>query len=191
MVSKKTVKSIEVPDRKLWEQVIKNVQPLKTQRMKILILPNIPQEIIPLPIVQPLRKKQIVEKQPVMRLQPKSQPSLSVGDLNQLDRSLQQKMKRGELTISATLDLHGLTQDKAIIRLTDFLNQAYDQQNRCVLVITGKGAKGLKAGVLQQEVPKWLNTQPLRSIILAFCYAQRNQGGQGALYILLKRKKLL
>jgi len=189
MTERKSSKSIVEPDGKLWEQVIKNVQPLKNKRIKILL--SVPQEILTPPIIRSPRKKTIIETQRIVRPQPNPQSSLSVGDLKQLDRSLQQKMKRGELTISATLDLHGLTQNSAMARLTSFLNQAYAQQNRCVLVITGKGAGGLKAGVLQQAVPQWLNTQPLRTIILAFCYAQRNQGGQGALYVLLKRKKLL
>ncbi|MGB2252104.1 MAG: Smr/MutS family protein, partial [Candidatus Puniceispirillaceae bacterium] len=55
---------------------------------------------------------------------------------------------------------------------------------RCVLVITGKGA-----GILRGHVPDWLKRQPLSPHILAMAEARPHDGGSGALYVLLRRKR--
>ncbi len=60
---------------------------------------------------------------------------------------------------------------------------------RMVLVITGKGITASKSGVLKESVPRWLNEPSLRRHVLAFDYAEPQHGGEGALYVLLKRKK--
>ena len=57
---------------------------------------------------------------------------------------------------------------------------------RAVLVITGKGASG--DGVLRRRTPEWLAAPSLRSIIAGYSQADRRHGGEGALYIALKRK---
>jgi DNA-nicking Smr family endonuclease len=58
-----------------------------------------------------------------------------------------------------------------------------------VLVITGKGITASNSGVLKENVPRWLNEPSLRRHVLAFDYAEPQHGGEGALYVLLKRKK--
>jgi DNA-nicking Smr family endonuclease len=60
---------------------------------------------------------------------------------------------------------------------------------RCVLVITGKGIWRSEAGILREMVPRWLNEAPNRARVLAIAHAQPRHGGQGALYVLLKRKR--
>jgi DNA-nicking Smr family endonuclease len=59
-----------------------------------------------------------------------------------------------------------------------------------VLIITGKGygADG-QVGVLKAQVPRWLNEPPNRERVLAFCYAPSNRGGEGALFVLLRRQR--
>ncbi|MEE8245727.1 MAG: Smr/MutS family protein [Alphaproteobacteria bacterium] len=93
------------------------------------------------------------------------------------------------MPVEGSIDLHGLTQKQAAHALGAFLTDAQEAGRRCVLVITGKGdAKG-EAGVLRAMAPRWLNEPPNRARILAFEHAQPKHGGQGALYVLLRRKR--
>lgn len=102
-----------------------------------------------------------------------------------LDRRSWLKLRRGLYPIDARLDLHGLTQSEAHDRLTGFLASAQSRGNRCVLVITGRGVR--HGGTLRGMTPRWLDEAPNRQRILAFTQAQLQHGGEGALYILLRR----
>jgi DNA-nicking Smr family endonuclease len=84
------------------------------------------------------------------------------------------------------LDLHGLDQDQARARLTDFLHRAWREGWRAVLVITGKGTLG--DGVLRRMTPEWLAAPALREVVAGVSEAHRRHGGQGALYVALKRR---
>ncbi len=90
--------------------------------------------------------------------------------------------------IEARLDLHGLDQDRARVVLHGFLQRAYDQGFRAVLVITGKGTLG--DGVLRRRAPDWLAETEVRPLIAGFSPAERRHGGKGALYIALKRRRM-
>ena len=106
-----------------------------------------------------------------------------------LDRRSVERLRRGELRLEARLDLHGMTQGEAHRALGDFLAQSHRAGRRCVLVITGKGARGSGDGVLRAAVPRWLNEAPNRARLLAFAPAQPRDGGTGALYLLLRRQR--
>jgi DNA-nicking Smr family endonuclease len=88
--------------------------------------------------------------------------------------------------IGARLDLHGLDQDRARAVLEAFLRRAWDQGERAVLVITGKGVRG--DGVLRRRAPEWLAAPHLAPIVAGVSEAHRRHGGEGALYVALKRK---
>ncbi|MBQ1543275.1 DNA mismatch repair protein MutS [Caulobacter sp. CCUG 60055] len=88
--------------------------------------------------------------------------------------------------ISARIDLHGLDQDRARNTLETFLRRAQDQGARSVLVITGKGSRG--EGVLRRYAPEWLAAPALRGVVAGVSEAHRRHGGEGALYVALKRK---
>jgi DNA-nicking Smr family endonuclease len=88
--------------------------------------------------------------------------------------------------IGARLDLHGLDQDRARGALERFLTRAWDEGYRAVLVITGKGVQG--DGVLKRRAPEWLAAPHLAHIVAGISDASRNHGGEGALYVALKRK---
>ena len=70
------------------------------------------------------------------------------------------------------------------------MTEFHKKNIRCVLVITGKkiGKNGAE-GVLRREVPKWLNISPLRQMIIMTSWAQNKDGGDGALYVLLKKRR--
>lgn len=117
----------------------------------------------------------------------RSQPPLEHGRAPGVDKKTAERLRQGERTVEGTLDLHGYTGRQAHAALGRFVRASYDLNRRCVLVITGKGVQG--DGLLRSEVPRWLNAEPLRSLILAFSYAQPKDGGSGALYVLIKRKR--
>lgn len=104
-----------------------------------------------------------------------------------LDRRALLRLRRGLWPVEAELDLHGCTQDTAHRRLEAFLASAESDGRRCVLVITGRGLRGGDTGVLREAVPRWLNQHPNRRRVLAFCYATPARGGQGALFVLVRR----
>jgi DNA-nicking Smr family endonuclease len=119
-------------------------------------------------------------------------------DLRAIDRRTDQKLKRGQVPVDATLDLHGLSQARAHRRLNSFLAKAAAEGSRTVLVITGKGraepgeegaVPSERRGVLREAVPRWIEQAPLREMVWGIRPAGPRQGGQGALYVLLKRPK--
>ena len=88
--------------------------------------------------------------------------------------------------IGARIDLHGMTQDRARAALEAFLHRAFDDGWRAVLVITGKGVQG--DGILRKNVPSWLGEPHLSHVVAGISEAHRHHGGEGALYVALKRK---
>jgi DNA-nicking Smr family endonuclease len=104
-----------------------------------------------------------------------------------IDRRSWLRLKRGQVAIEQTIDLHGLTQEQAHERLGRFLVEAQESGRRCLLVVTGKGLA--HGGVLRHMVPRWLNERPNRERVLAFAPAQPKHGGAGALYLLIRRKR--
>jgi len=118
-----------------------------------------------------------------------------VGETTGVDRRTANRLRRGQLPIDGELDLHGFRQAQAHQTLDRFIEKAAREGRRCLLVITGKGAraeveKGWRgAGVLREAVPGWLNDPVNRTRILSFCHAQPRDGGDGALYVLLKRRR--
>jgi DNA-nicking Smr family endonuclease len=94
------------------------------------------------------------------------------------------KLRKGHWSIKAQLDLHGLRTDEARDALVLFLNNCQKNEQRCVRVIHGKGLGSPdKEPVLKGKVLRWLVQ---RDEVLAFCQARPNDGGSGALIVLLK-----
>ncbi len=117
-------------------------------------------------------------------------PELKSGASPGLDKRTAVRLKRGQLAIDGRIDLHGMTQDKAHRALEKFLTASQGAGKRCVLVITGKGLRPTgETGVLRNLVPRWMNAPAIRGRVLSFCTAQPRDGGTGALYVLLKRKR--
>ncbi len=104
-----------------------------------------------------------------------------------VDPNLHRRLARGREALAARVDLHGLTQDAARAALTGFVRRSVDDGWRAVLVITGKGVSG--DGVLRRRVPEWLAAAPIREHIAGVSEAHRRHGGEGALYVALKRKR--
>jgi DNA-nicking Smr family endonuclease len=119
---------------------------------------------------------------------PRPPPPLAVGVTADIDRRTAQRFTRGDMAIDGRIDLHGLTLDQAHGALVSFMRSASARGARCVVVVTGKG-KDQTIGKIRREAPHWLNQASLRSLIIAISQARPRQGGAGALYVLLKRKR--
>jgi DNA-nicking Smr family endonuclease len=94
-------------------------------------------------------------------------------------------------SIEARLDLHGMTQTEAHAALLRFLRRARNNGAKFVLVITGRGTRGERAdrGVLKRQVPLWLAMPELRAYVIGFEQAHASHGGEGALYVRLRRQR--
>ncbi len=110
-----------------------------------------------------------------------------------LGRRAKQRVARGRDPIDARIDLHGHTQKQAHAALFRFLQRAQADGARIVLVVTGKGGErgdrglGGERGVLKRQVPMWLSLPEFRSFIVGFEDAHVGHGGEGALYVRLRR----
>ena len=103
-----------------------------------------------------------------------------------LQHSVMRKLRRGQYAIEAELDLHGNTIPEARERIMIFLNRSRARGIRCVRIIHGKGKSSEgKLPVLKGKVNAWLRQ---KNEVLAFCSARPNDGGTGAVYVLLRKK---
>jgi len=82
--------------------------------------------------------------------------------------------------------MHGFDQEQARPALEGFIRRAYADGHRAVLIITGKGKIG--HGVLKKRTPEWLASPALREMIAGVSQADQRHGGEGALYVALKRR---
>ena len=109
-----------------------------------------------------------------------------------LGRRMRTRVARGKEPIDGRLDLHGLTQREAHTALLRFLRAATVRDARLVLVITGKGGRGEgERGILKRQVPQWLSLPEFRALIVGFEQAHVAHGGEGALYIRVRRTRHL
>ena len=150
-------------DLALWEAIIAKIKPL-------------PREDAPAK-THPRKKKISIEQKSKFPI-----PSLKDMPLESFTR---QQLRN--YPVEARLDLHGYTQATAYEALVRFIQTNYLQQRRSLLIITGKGTDG--RGVLKQEVPRWLGTDPLKNKVLAMGPARPEDGGAGAYYVLLRRMR--
>ena len=97
------------------------------------------------------------------------------------------KLRRGQLPIDGRLDLHGMRSDEARAITLAFLRDKRSRGERCVLVIHGKGDHSLGPAILRGKVATWLSQGTCAEHVAAFCTALDADGGEGAVYVLLKR----
>ena len=136
------------------------------------------------------RAKRVAPPPPPTVAVPKKQmPELGPGQAAGLDRRSAMRLRRGQMRPEARLDLHGHTQAEAHAALVNFVLGSKGAERRCVLVITGKGSARGSDGVLRRMVPRWINQPELRAHVLAIEPAQPRDGGDGAFYLLLRRRR--
>ena len=105
-----------------------------------------------------------------------------------VDRRIVRRLRRGEYSVQAHLDLHGLTRDEARAEVERFVTLARTRGLRCVLIVHGRGLNSKdKIPVLKQSVVAWLQRGRMGKGVLAFATARPHDGGAGAVYVLLKK----
>src|SRR3954452_12987704 len=170
-------------DRALWESVAKQVKPLRKRHRA------------PKPSIASAEAETKVAQKPsasprhdapqriVTPAKPEPPP------LAPIARRERSHLSRGRKEIDARLDLHGMTQTRAHRELSGFLHRAHSTGLSFVLVITGKGKLGAESerGVLRRQVPQWLALPEFRSLVVGFEQAHNGHGGEGALYVRIRR----
>ena len=164
-------------DRVLWNLVAKSATPLKGKKPVEAETPKIAAEE-----KTPSAAAAAAATAQAPPVPPKRQHVTHV-----LDRPTLDKLSKGKLPIEGRVDLHGMTQSEAHALLLSFLQRAHASGVRYVLVITGKGFSSGGDGVLKRQVPAWLSTPPFRALVSSHDLAARNHGGEGALYIRLRK----
>ena len=107
-----------------------------------------------------------------------------------LDTRLVRKLRAGAFARQAAVDLHGMKADEAAREVEAFVGRAVGEGLRCVLVVHGRGRNSPgRAPVLKDRLTQWLTRGRLAKSILAFCTARGHDGGPGATYVLLRRKR--
>jgi len=101
-----------------------------------------------------------------------------------LDINQDKSVRRGRVQIDAKIDLHDMTQATAKPALSHAIIRASNRNYRCLLVITGKGAR--LDGVLRRNFPDWINAPDIRPLIATYAPAHIRHGGSGAWYVFLK-----
>lgn len=159
-------------ERVLWREITRSIAPLHpgtaVQTEAENDADDAPAVVTKLSAAKPLAKR------------PKAEPPQALAPLG---RRARQRVARGRDSIDGRLDLHGLTQPEAHGALLDFLHAAQARGARLVMVITGK------SGVLKRQVPFWLALPDFRAMIVGFDEAHQRHGGEGALYLRLRRTR--
>lgn len=167
----------------LWETVTRSVKPLRKRRPK-----SEPEAEIEKPAARPVRKVA-----PPVTVTPQPAKAPSPPPLAPLDRRTKQGIARGKREIDGRIDLHGHTQHEAHAALLRFLRASQSKGCKLVLVITGKGMSGTRGdiyrehGVLRRQVPLWLALPDFRDYVVGFDEAALAHGGEGALYVRLRK----
>ena len=105
---------------------------------------------------------------------------------------MKSKFERGLIRPEAVLDLHGYNRVDAEKTFESFINTCINNEKRCILIITGKRKTSLGSkSILRELVPGWLDEKKYSSLVLGHCYAIQKDGGDGARYILLRKKRLV
>ena len=180
--SRRRVLSYE--ERVLWTTITKSIAPLREP------LPEVAENGSDGAPVAPPRAPVRVEKS--APLVPAAPVRTAPPPLSPLGRKMKQRVARGKEGIDARLDLHGLTQAEAHSALLRFLRTAHTRDARLVLVITGKGGRGDmhgERGVLKRQVPHWLALPEFRDLVIGFENAHLSHGGEGALYVRVRRSR--
>jgi DNA-nicking Smr family endonuclease len=178
-------RSLSEEERVLWESVAGQIKPLRkkpraAKQAETHIekpgaasrLADLSSQAIGLPKIPPVAKPEPPKLAPIGRR----------------ERS---QLSRGRKEIEARLDLHGMTQTRAHRALSNFLQRAHGDGLTFVLVITGKGKQGADSerGVLRRQVPQWLGLAEFRSLVVGFEEAHIGHGGEGALYVRIRRAR--
>ena len=170
-------------DRRIWARVAGSVTPARPKKSARVV----PCAAVPDPPAAPRPRGPVTPR----AAPPPYVPAVSVagrprGPAEQLEPRRQRRLSRERDPIEAKIDLHGYGRFQAQDALTAFLIGAQARRHRAVLVVTGQGRRG-GTGVIRASVHEWLHAPILRGVVSGFAPAARHHGGDGALYVTLRR----
>jgi len=176
-------RALSEEEQVLWDSVAKQIKPLRRRPRAL----KAPAEEPPVAAKSASLQKPAPAARPAKAARPDKPPPLA--PLGRRERS---QLSRGRKEIDARLDLHGMTQTRAHRALLSFLQRANSEGLTFVLVITGKGRVAgpeSERGVLRRQVPEWLNLPEFRTLVVGFEEAHIGHGGEGALYVRVRRAR--
>jgi DNA-nicking Smr family endonuclease len=180
-------RALSEEERALWESVTKQTKPLRKKPR------SGKTEAASADGETPAAAKPATPPKPIPSAKIPQATKPIAPPLAPLGRRERSQLSRGRKEIDARLDLHGMTQTHAHRALSGFLQRAHSDGMTFVLVITGKGsATGAEPerGVLRRQVPQWLSLPEFRSLVVGFEEAHIGHGGEGALYVRIRRSRL-
>ena len=182
-------RSLSEEERALWDSVAKQTKPLRKRHRAAKAPAASPDTEAPSAVKPAAAPRPLISAK--IPLAPKPEPP-AAPPLAPLGRRERSQLSRGRKEIDARLDLHGMTQTRAHRALSSFLQRAQNDGLTFVLIITGKGKMGAESerGVLRRQVPQWLSLPEFRSLVVGFEEAHIGHGGEGALYVRIRRSKV-
>ena len=145
------------------------------------------------------KNKKIIQKtnfletnKPIDKTTP-TQYKISFGEINK-------ELKKGKVKIDRKIDLHGYSLSKAYEILKKEIKNTYEKNKRCILVVTGKGLHlnkdseeekpKLFHGKIKNSIVAWINDESIKNYVLTYQDAGFENGGDGAIFIYLRKKKI-
>jgi DNA-nicking Smr family endonuclease len=182
-------RALSEEEHALWESVAKQIKPLRRKPRAAKAQGALPEAETD--AVKPVASPRSPSPAQMARASKPDMPS-TPPPLAPLGRRERSQLSRGRKQIDARLDLHGMTQTRAHRALLGFLQRAHGEGLTFVLVITGKGKMGVESerGVLRRQVPQWLGLPEFRSLVVGFEEAHLGHGGEGALYVRIRRSRV-
>jgi DNA-nicking Smr family endonuclease len=192
-VARRPPPDLTTEDRRIWARVSGSVTPPKTRKAARVT----PGAILP---DEPLKPETIKAPRPPVLGKPKvstrirnipaeaAKTPAPVGPRSapeELEPRRQRRLSRERDPIEASIDLHGFGRFEAEDQLRAFLMQSHARGLRAVLVVTGQGRRG--GGIIRASIHEWLQGHALRGVVSGFAMAHRRHGGDGAIYVTLKR----
>lgn len=175
----------------LWRRVTATVTPLTGNAQPMQKEPEQTKSAETSPPAAPARKQPPSRQNPVAAARETPQPrSLT---RHGLDGTWERRLAKAQVAPELTIDLHGLTLDQAHARLMDGIAQALAMGVRVLLLVAGKprpqahDLRGQRRGAIRAKLLDWLAAGPHASRIAAVRPAHPRHGGEGAVYIVLRR----
>ncbi|MGE4243527.1 Smr/MutS family protein [Ramlibacter sp.] len=170
-------------EKNLFSRAAGKVEPLRRQG-RVEFVPDPP---APIPVQRQLDDQRVLKE--AISDEFDASTLLDVDDAMSFRRpgiglDVTRRLRRGDWSIQAEVDLHGLRREEAREALANFLREAHRLGLRCVRVVHGKGLGSPgKTPVLKGKVHGWLIQ---KNEVLAFVQARADEGGAGAVVVLLK-----
>ncbi len=185
MMNEAAGKSAEADDSRDFFSAIKGTVPLNGKGRDVPVEPEPPA----VPVTDPRHPLQDFMEGKV-EFSVASTAEYAEGHVVGLDLMIVSQLQSRQFSPEAHIDLHGLNCEQAFQNLVGFFRNAYYKGWRTVLIVTGRGLNSLNGvPVLRSRVQQWLTQDPFKRVVLAFCTARQEDGGAGAFYVLIRRRK--